>query len=734
VTVLKFVSLAALTILTPILGCGKILGIEQKQYSATGAGGQGGQGGQGGTATKTDCILINEDSNKKLSSLRVMNAIPGAALLDVCVRTSGSNDYGEAWFLANEESCGKGVAYSQYTTDLGLEPGRYDIKLIAANSKCSGTGLERTGVKLEENQSLSIFAFGESLTKGKLSIHTNRVPENLVIPIRFVNVLNGSQSLTSGIANSKAVPATFIAPIFVNVPLGEVSKESSGGPMTVDDVQSDGYTLFGGNETGSSISLGLAEGESNNPFTVIPITVWPGHAYTAFALGVMGSIDYRPKLWTCDENSRDGLFLACGNPVDVKFEVFNPNLADAFTPYIVERMSPATRAIVSEDTDVLCVTELFDPAATKLVKELKSTTFDYRVFSDDIPEAERGSLPLRQDGNPPEYFPTACPGELTPLFNAFLQCGIDNGCLTDQGGEHHLAAFGEAGTGCFLNFCGELGYSVMAYSDDSGAIPYGQGVNCYTCGLTHLSSYESSEATLKACTTDSDKPAHFAFGGTTGLAVLSKYPLGTPKLVLLPSTGWQRAAMRVPVTLPNGTIIDHWCGSLRFPNTEITLPYAGQYGMGAAEGGAFIEQQFEIETLVSAVRAQRNATGTLALVGLVTYASPELKNAVNKVLVNSQAAESYAKLDEVWPRLVAADYVPVCTFCGDENINPLNPTGTNTNFWSTHLFAEGISPEQVQSTERTFMEKTMTTNLGKGSIRTPVSQHFGLRSVVTITQ
>jgi hypothetical protein len=588
-------------------------------------------------------------------------------------------------------------------------------------------------VTLKENQSVTILAFGPNFSAGELNVLVNRAPESLNIPLRFVNALNGGEPLTCGFAKPAADPPSFIAPVFMSVPLGAASGASEGNRLiALDDVLADGYTLYGGKESGSSVSLGIAAGDSSNPFTVVPITVWPGHAYTAFALGVSGSTEQRPKLWTCDENGREGLFLNCGNPVNVKFEVFNPNLADAFTPFIVERMGPATKAIVAEKTDVLCVTELFDPKATKQVKDLDSSQFEYRVFSDDIPEAERGALPLRQDGNPPEYLPTACPGDLTGLINTFLECGISNGCLVDENGEHHLASPGEVGAGCFLNSCADEAIEMMRFPP-TDTIPLGQGVNCYMCGLTHLSSYESSETTFNACTTDSDKPEHMAFGGTTGLAVLSKYPLGAPELVLLPSTGWQRAAMRVPVTLPNGTVVDHWCGSLRFPNEGIELPYAGQYGLGQ-EDGALIEQQYEIETLVNAVRAQKNATGTPAVVGLVTYAGPELKDADGKTLVYSQAEASYAKLDEVWPRFVAADYVPACTFCGDSTVNPLNTTGANSSFWSTHLFAEGISTEQVQSTERTFMDRTMTANFGDGLVRTPVSQHFGLRSVVTITQ
>jgi hypothetical protein len=485
--------------------------------------------------------------------------------------------------------------------------------------------------------------------------------------------------------------------------------------------------------------LGVAEGDNKQASLLVPLSVAPGHAYSLFALGVSGSVQQHPTLWSCDETVSNGLFLNCGNPVNVSFEVFNPSIADAFTSFVVERMGPATKAIVAEDVDVLCVTELFDPAAKNQVASLPSTQFQYRKFSDDLPQ---GELPLRQDGNPPEYLPTAClgdvtvPSSLTALINDFLQCGIDKGCLSaSTDGKHYVAKPGDIGSNCFYDNCAGLAGAIMLYSDPTGAIPDGQGVACYMCGLTHLASYESSEDTFTACTTDSSTPAHMAFGGTTGLAVLSKYPLGTPELVLLPSTGWQRAAMRVPVTLPNGTVVDHWCGSLRFPNSDDRLPYAGQYGGGlSGYPGVLVEQQYEIQTFVDAVLAQRNTKGAPALAGLVTYCGPQLKDANGDTLVYPQAAESYAKLDAVWPRLVAKDYVPACTFCGDSTVNPLNAAGTTSSIWSTHLFADGISIDQVQSTERTFMDFTVTPYPDNLAYKTPVSQHFGLRSVVTITQ
>jgi hypothetical protein len=193
--------------------------------------------------------------------------------------------------------------------------------------------------------------------------------------------------------------------------------------------------------------------------------------------------------------------------------------------------------------------------------------------------------------------------------------------------------------------------------------------------------------------------------------------------------------MRVPVTLPNGAVVDHWCASLRFPNTEGEIPYAGLYGEGVGGyDGVVNEQKYEATKLIEAVQNQRKETGTPALVGVVTFSGPELKDDKNNILVYSQVPETYDIIDQVWRRLVAADYVPACTFCGDSTKNPLNDADPSVSFWSTHLFADGISPDAVQSTERTFTDFTFTLDPNDTSKKAPVSQHFGLRSVVTVTQ
>jgi hypothetical protein len=223
------------------------------------------------------------------------------------------------------------------------------------------------------------------------------------------------------------------------------------------------------------------------------------------------------------------------------------------------------------------------------------------------------------------------------------------------------------------------------------------------------------------------------FGGRTGLAVLSRYPLGDPELVLLPSTHWQRAAMRVPVTLPNGAVVDYWCGSVRFPNGEDKLPYAGVYGGGELLlAGATAEQALQIERLSDAVRQRAKATGTASVVGVTSNSSPEIV-VDGKATINPLVAENYRILVEHLAPLVPADYEPLCTSCADPEVNPLNAANPSGMWWSTQILSPNVGAEMVDQAERTFQE-TPVVLPDRNQTKAPISQHFGLRSVVRITQ
>lgn len=721
---IKVVSSAVLLLVFPHLGCSKVLGIEEKQLVTDG--------------DVTDCPLVAPSG----FGLRVMNAIPGTGPLDLCHKSKSGGGYGKkGWFAAQGERCGSGVAYTQFTRDLQIEPGTYDFKLVAAGSLCADAGIEINSLKIKADTSITLMAYGVDLSVGQISVLANRTEPTNSQPVRFIHALNNAGLLTAGL-RSRTATDTVGTSLFVGVEYGKAASRTEGATgSSYDDVDSAGYVVLGGPETPQlELQFGVQIANESTVALAAPVPVTHGHAYTVFALGTNGVTQPRPKIWSCDENDSIGAFLTCGNPQKLSVEVFNPNIADAFTPGISLRVGPAIDAMLSASTDLLCATELYDPAVVEQLRNNDSSVFQYRVFSNDVTAERVTSFEKTVEGTIPEYPDIACPADLGDGLREWFECAESSPdcAMLDSGDvpEHVLTYPGERAMGCMFE-CGSTGAALgMIGEIQSGG--RSEAGSCYWCAITHLASYESFESTLGKCTSPMTGEArrHMAFDGSAGLAVFSREAeLGDPELVLLPSSGWQRAAMRVPVVLGNGATFDYWCTSVRFPNTDDALSYAGPYGTWGTTGSAE-EQAFEVATVASVIDERVEKSGVPAIVGIVAHAGPEVVDEDSgQTIVYPMAPEIYDLMGQQWASLVAAKYVPECTFCGDSDSNPLNSYGETYRFWSTHLFGVGIDATSVESTKRTFMEATISVSDEDGTTKKlPVSQHFGLRSVVRITQ
>jgi hypothetical protein len=716
----KVVSPAVLLLTLPLLGCGKILGIEEKHLLAS-----------DGTPS---CSLVSDAG----PAVRIINAIPDASALDLCHKPSNRASYGKPWFATHSSQCGEGVAYTQFTRNLAIDAGTYDFKLVAAGTNCDATGIEAAAVKITAQSSITLMAYGPDMPTARVATFPNRTEATDAQPVRFVNALNNAGQLTAGaLKSNRTVMGTILFP---NVEFGKVAPEGPGlSSLSIDDVDKMGYVTMGGASLSSlELDLGIQQATDTNIILKLRFPALQGHVYTAFALGTYGQNLPRPKIWSCDETVYEGPFLKCGNPVSVAVEAFDVNLADAFTVYVEERKNPAIEAILAENTDLLCVTELFNPAVTARLRDDESIAFQHRVFSDEVPSARVSSLAQTETGQAPVYPPVACPDDLGDTLGSWLHCAMDNPACTQVDpttNEHQFVAPGAGAAQCMFN-CG-TGTATALLGELLGGGRSEAG-SCYWCALTHLAAYESFEHTLDVCRKVVSEPerSHMVYGGTTGIAVFSRdLELGEPELVLLPSSGWQRAAMRVPVTLPNDSVIDYWCTSIRFPNTENEMCYAGAYAPPGREGSA-IEQGLQVARVVEAIGQKAAATGIPAIVAVTANAGPERTDAATgEVLVHPLVEEIYDLMATAWPELVASQYVPACTYCGEKSANALNDSGTENSYWATHLFGIGISPSAVESTARTFTTPTISMTDAKGNaLKAPVSQEYGMRSVVRITQ
>lgn len=675
------------------------------------------------------------------AAIRVMDALPAEVRFDLCWRSSEAAEYPrQGVFAASGDACPKGVGYSQYTVPIKLSPGRYDFKLVEAGRECVSEGVVARDVVLGEQDSTTLLVYGRNRAGAEVAALPDSLPTNnaMDVQLRFVHALTGQGALDAGIAHGTTLPTTIATPIFNDVVWGKAAAESEGTVLQSDDVNERGYMRYpGGEKPPAGFSIAAAPAGSDQAILVAPMELTNGRSYSVFAIGVVGSLDYLPKLWSCEESGNDdGYFARCGQPVPVSFEVLNTNLTDLFTPYIEERTDPAVQAILDHDGDVLCVTEIYPPRIYEKLAAGASATFGHRRFSDDIPKDRISGDLTAWDGTLPKYDEIACTKGSENALQSFMQCGSDatdtddQPCSRAEGEEHFLDREGLAAEHCLTESC--VGPALELLGVKENAAEY---YRCYMCGVAHLSSYESFESSAQQCTSASEHPEHMAFGGRTGMAVFSRYPLGDPELVLLPSTNWQHAAMRVPVMLPNGATVDYWCGSIRYPNAEDALPYAGPYGDGQLQfAGTVAEQALQLTRLREVVKKRTRGRGLASILGVTANCGPEAV-VDGHVTVDALIADNYQLILKDMTVLVPADYQPQCTFCSGSNGNVLNSMNDRGNIWSTHLLSPNLGQETVRTTEQTFQEERVSVVLSKGGrAKAPISQHFGLRSVVRITQ
>jgi hypothetical protein len=266
-----------------------------------------------------------------------------------------------------------------------------------------------------------------------------------------------------------------------------------------------------------------------------------------------------------------------------------------------------------------------------------------------------------------------------------------------------------------------------------------------------MSSGEAIEDAYTKCTSTNQGLPHFVYGGSTGLILLTTSdvtlaPGETPEVVILPSSTWKRAAMRVPLQLSNGAIVDVWCASVRAPNAEEFLPNGGPYygfdpttgqpnpaGLGSAEVCNTAEEKLQISRLLSAVNNRATGSNRRAVVAALTYTSPQIGDATNPTITGLEPENFALFINPPWGELTAANYVPQCTYCAD---NPLN--GGSDYQWSEHLFGIGIGADAVPNTSITYTDKVIELTLYATTDGTttlaPVSQYYGIKSTVRVTK
>jgi endonuclease/exonuclease/phosphatase family metal-dependent hydrolase len=399
--------------------------------------------------------------------------------------------------------------------------------------------------------------------------------------------------------------------------------------------------------------------------------------------------------------------------LDLNIDTFNTALAGAFVLYEKERRQPLSEAIAASAADVLCLQEVWEQSDKDLIINNAKANFPYAVsfkHNLDTPVDD----PTDADGVIPTPLDTPPCG--TDALKTKLEKGIDclkANCSTENSDQGHTTS-----AECAQNKC----------SGPAAGLLFGgaEGTRCYGCFAPLLPA--SSFADMRdQCTTN--KNAGLAFGGQSGVVLLSRYPLTNAEAHVVPGTWNRRVILRATVTLPNGASVDTYCNHATPVFTGMFYPYTGLYGAGPSSNKWANEQILQAGKLAAYV-ASKTGPGRALILGDFN-ASREVKDGSGNVIIKADATQSLDILDQNFTPAVAAGYTPACTYCPDNgNVEPGDPGAPE---WIDHIYLKGVDAGAVKQTLRVFTDASVaaTDSMGK-AVKVPLSDHYGLRSVITV--
>jgi len=417
------------------------------------------------------------------------------------------------------------------------------------------------------------------------------------------------------------------------------------------------------------------------------------------------------------------LVLGCGEsntnrePEAVIVDAFNVALAGAFIPYEAERRQPIADAIAAHDADILCLQEVWTQADKELIRDAAAESFPHSVFFEndldtpvDDPTDQRGEIP-------PAPTTVPCPDEIfgddeltiKEQMDEAIDCVRDNCSTIPDSDEGRTTSAACASSAC------SIAVAPLLFGSDP------QHQRCYACVVPQLPTATFAEMRA-SCPTVVNQD--LAFGGQNGVMILSRHPLKNTENWVIPGTWNRRSILKATVELPNGAELDTYCNHLTPiftvpPNSINTFPYTGQYGNGmTGPEGWQAEQELQAQKLIDYVASRSNDRPAVILGDFnAGLAYPEQE-------IAGEGEETFNILDAAYTPAYSADYTPLCTFC---TTNPV--TDTEASVWIDHIFLYNLTESAVSSTARIFDEDVVPV---EGDMLVPLSDHFGMRSVMVV--
>jgi hypothetical protein len=232
--------------------------------------------------------------------LRIAHLSPDAPAVDVCLAPSGSGSF--VGPVLEQAGATSGLAYGQVTRYLDLDPGAYDVRVVAANASACATSVvpDTEGVALEGGRTLTVAAVG-------LAAPSAGQPAFALVPfvdetdvaagnvkVRFIHASPGTPAVDVGTGSGSG-----FAPVFTAVPFASTDA----------DLAPAGYV-----ETAplSSATLSArATGTTADALVLTDVSVPAGAIVTVFATGLLGGEPPLAALVCADDTTGTALLSEC---------------------------------------------------------------------------------------------------------------------------------------------------------------------------------------------------------------------------------------------------------------------------------------------------------------------------------------------------------------------------------------------------------------------------------------
>jgi endonuclease/exonuclease/phosphatase family metal-dependent hydrolase len=357
------------------------------------------------------------------------------------------------------------------------------------------------------------------------------------------------------------------------------------------------------------------------------------------------------------------ILVACGSvepTTYTTYTTFNAGLAVAFVPAANERAPDVADAVAALESDFVCLQEVWMPEHVAMFEDAAKGTFEHTYF----PEAQQGVMA-----------DAACPAEeIDPLA----------ACIEDECGDKCDDELVDClFASCLLDFLS-------------------LGSTCSTCVMAHVGIADAAEVQATCSTTGIE----YAYGGSFGTGILSKYPISVDETVLTSTTN-RRGLLHAVVETPEGDV-DAWCTHLTAGLSSI--PYNGTYESWEAEQAA---QVTELAALLV------DAPDPVILLGDLN-SGPATDNADAEFLANYDVVSS--GFDNPY-----MDQDGRCTFCPENKLSSVDSDETGRLI--DHILIRGFEAELIEV--RRDLDGSLATESCGAAMDGNHSDHFGISVSIT---